>query len=256
MTTTPPLADLLTTLGLRATAAQLNDLIARATKHRWSPTQLLESVVHTEQDDRARKGLERRLTRSRLGRFKPMADYDWAWPTHIDRDAVEAALRLDFLAAARNVVLVAPQGLGKTMIAQNIGHQAVLAGHAVLFTTASQLLLDLAAQDSARGLDRRLRDYASRTSLLIIDEIGYLSYDSRNADLLFQIVSRRHERKSLVLTTNLAFSDWPTIFPNATSAVALIDRVVHHADILRIEGQSWRAREAQQSLSKKPRAKP
>jgi DNA replication protein DnaC len=256
MTTTPPLADLLTTLGLRATAAQLNDLIARATKHRWSPTQLLESVVHTEQDDRARKGLERRLTRSRLGRFKPMADYDWAWPTHIDRDAVEAALRLDFLAAARNVVLVAPQGLGKTMIAQNIGHQAVLAGHAVLFTTASQLLLDLAAQDSARGLDRRLRHYASRTSLLIIDEIGYLSYDSRNADLLFQIVSRRHERKSLVLTTNLAFSDWPTIFPNATSAVALIDRVVHHADILRIEGQSWRAREAQQSLSKKPRAKP
>jgi DNA replication protein DnaC len=143
----------------------------------------------------------------------------------------------------------------QSRIAQNIGHQAVLAGHSVLFTTASQLLLDLAGQDSARGLDRRLRHYSTRTTLLIIDEIGYLSHDSRNADLLFQIVSRRHERKSLVLTTNLAFSDWPTIFPNATSAGALIDRVVHHADILRIEGQSWRAREAQQTLSKKPRGK-
>lgn len=253
--TTTPLADLLTALGLRATAAQLNDLIALATKHRWSPTQLLEHVAQLEHDDRARRGLERRLTRSRLGRFKPMADYDWTWPTTIDRDAVEAALRLDFLAATRNVVLVAPQGLGKTMIAQNIAHQAVLAGHSVLFTTASQLLLDLAAQDSARGLDRRLRHYGTRTTLLVIDEIGYLSYDNRNADLLFQIVSRRHEKKSLILTTNLAFSDWPTVFPNATSAVALIDRVVHHADILRIEGESWRAREAHQTLSAKRRPK-
>lgn len=253
--TTTPLPELLTTLGLRATAAQLNDLIARATQHRWSPTQLLEHVVQTEQDDRARKGLERRLTRSRLGRFKAMADYDWSWPTTIDRAAIEQALQLDFLATARNVVLVAPQGLGKTMIAQNIAHQAILAGHSVLFTSASQLLLDLAAQDSARGLDRRLRHYGSRTTLLVIDEIGYLSYDNRNADLLFQIVSRRHEKKSLVLTTNLAFSDWPTIFPNAGSAVALIDRVIHHADILRIEGQSWRAREAHQTLSAKRRPK-
>jgi DNA replication protein DnaC len=255
MTTTTPLPELLAVLGLRATAAQLNDLIALATKHRWSPTQLLEHVVQTEQDDRARRGLERRLTRSRLGRFKPMADYDWQWPTKIDRAAVEAALQLDFLATARNVVLVAPQGLGKTMIAQNIGHQAVLAGHSVCFITASQLLLDLAAQESARALDRRLRHYGTRTSLLIVDEIGYLSYDSRNADLLFQIVSRRHERKSLVLTTNLAFSDWPSIFPNATSAIGLIDRVIHHADILAIEGESYRKRVAEETLSKKRRPK-
>ena len=253
MTTPPSLADLLATLGLHTTAAQLNDLIARATKHRWSPTQLLEHVVRIEQDDRAHRGLERRLTRSRLGRFKPIADFDWTWPTQIDRDAVEAALRLDFLATARNIVLVAPQGLGKTMIAQNIGHQAVLAGHSVLFTTASQILLDLAAQESARALDRRLRHYGTRTSLLVIDEIGYLSYDSRNADLLFQVISRRHEKKSLVLTTNLAFSDWPTIFPNASSAIALIDRVIHHADILRIEGSSFRAREAHATLSQAKR---
>ena len=97
---------------------------------------------------------------------------------------------------------------------------------------------------TVRALDRRLRYYTSRP-LLCIDEIGYLSYDARNADLLFQVVSRRYERKSLILTTNLAFSDWPTIFPNAACTTALIDRVVHHAEIIAIEGDSYRRREAQ-----------
>jgi DNA replication protein DnaC len=255
--TTPNLADLLAALGLRYTAAHLDDLVALATRQRWSPTQLLEHVVQHEQDDRARRGLERRLARARLGRFKPMADFDWHWPKELDRAAVEAALRLDFLAENRNVLLVANQGLGKTMIAQNIGHQAVLAGHAVRFVSASQLLLDLAAQESARALDRRLRFYGAQLGLLILDEVGYLSYDSRNADLLFQVISRRHEKKSLVVTTNLAFSDWPSIFPNATSAVALIDRLVHHADVIVIKGDSWRRREAEQGVSKRrgPRKK-
>ncbi len=249
------LAEQLGALGLRSTAAHLDDLLARATKHRWSATQLLEHTVAAEQADRARRGLERRLARSRLGRFTPMADFDWAWPKRLDRDAVEAALRLDFLAAARNVVLVASQGLGKTMIAQNIGYQAVLAGHSVLFVTAAQLLLDLGAQESARALDRRLRHYATRTSVLVVDELGYLSFDSRNADLLFQVISRRHEKRSLVLTTNLHFSDWPSIFPNAGSAIALIDRLVHHADIIAIEGDSFRRRVAEQDQSTR-RAKP
>ena len=253
--TTPPLADALAALGLHHTAAQLDDLIARATTNRWGATQLLEHVVHTESDERARRGLERRLSRARLGRFKPMTDFDWTWPKKIDRDAVESSLRLDFVAQARNVVLVAPQGLGKTMIAQNIGHQAVLAGHSVRFVTASQLLLDLAAQDSARALDRRLRHYGTRTAVLVVDEIGYLSYDSRNADLLFQVVSRRHEKRSLVLTTNLAFRDWQSIFPTAGSAVALIDRLIHHADVIAIEGDSYRLREAEQAVKRKGASK-
>lgn len=238
------LKESLHALGLRHTAANLDDLIARATKRRLSPIQLLEHIADEEQQDRARRSLERRIGRSRLGRFKPMSDFEWDWPRRVDRAAVESALRLEFLARGHNVVLVAPQGLGKTMIAQNIAHQAILAGHSALFLTAAQLLLDLGAQDSARALDRRLRYYASRP-LLCVDEIGYLSYDSRNADLLFQVVSRRYERRSLVLTTNLAFADWPTIFPNAACTTALIDRVVHHADILAIEGDSYRRRDAQ-----------
>jgi DNA replication protein DnaC len=94
------------------------------------------------------------------------------------------------------------------------------------------------------GVVPRLRYYSSRP-LLCVDEIGYLSYDSRNANLLFQVVSRRYERKSLVLTTNLPFSEWPTIFPNAACTTALIDRVVHHSEIIAIEGDSYRRREAQ-----------
>jgi len=246
-----PLSDTLKALGLHHTAAHLDDLVALATKRRWSPVQLLEHLVATEQQERTRRSLERRLTRARIGRFTPMTDFDWAWPTRIDRVAVEAALRLDFLTDARNLVLVAPQGLGKTMIAQNLAHQAVLAGHRVLFLTAAHMLLDLGGQDSARSLARRLQ-YYSQQALLLIDEIGYLSYDARAADLLFQVVSRRYERRSLVLTTNLPFSDWPTIFPNAATVTALIDRVVHHADIISLEGESYRRRVAA-SARKPPR---
>jgi DNA replication protein DnaC len=245
------LAESLATLGLRYTAAHLDDVIALATKRRWSTTQLLEHLVETEQQERTRRSLERRLARSRIGRFTPMTDFDWSWPKRVDRPAIEAALRLDFLPEARNVVLVAPQGLGKTMIAQNIAHAAVLAGSHVLFTTAAQLLLDLGSLESARSLARRLNHYATR-GLLLIDEIGYLSYDGRAADLLFQVVSRRYERRSLVLTTNLPFSEWPTIFPNAATATALIDRLVHHADILTLEGDSYRRRIAE-AKRKSPR---
>ncbi|MCW5837151.1 MAG: IS21-like element helper ATPase IstB [Labilithrix sp.] len=249
------LVESLKAIGLAYTASQLDDLVALATKRRWSPTQLLEYIVDAEARERTKKSLERRIGRSRLGTFKPLADFDWNWPRRIDREAVEAALRLDFLDGARNVVLVAPQGLGKTMIAQNIVHAALLAGHGALFLTASQMLLDLGAQESARALDRRLRYYASRP-LLCLDEIGYLSYDARNADLLFQVVSRRYERKSLVLTTNLAFSDWPTIFPNAACTTALIDRVVHHSEIIAVEGDSYRRREAAARPSRRSKSKP
>jgi DNA replication protein DnaC len=241
------LTQMLTGLGLRYTAETLDDLVATAAKKRWGVTEILEYVGQNEQRDRSRRSLEHRLDRSHIGRFKPMADYDWSWPKRVDRPAVEAALRLDFVEDNRNVVLIAPQGLGKTMIAQNIAYSAVQAGYSALFATASQMLLDLSAQESARGLDRRLKYYAQKVRVLVLDEIGYLSYDSRNADLLFQVVSRRYERKSLVLTTNLPFSEWPSVFPNAACAIALIDRIVHHADILVLEGDSYRRRDAEES---------
>jgi DNA replication protein DnaC len=231
-------------LGLTRLATDLNDLLARAAKERWSPLALLEAAATTELDDRARRSLERRFKRARLGRFKPIADFEWDWPKTIDRPLVERVLRLDFLAEAANVVLVGAQGLGKTMIAKNLVHQAILHGHSALFTTAADLLLDLSGQETARGLDRRLKHY-TRPSLLAIDEIGYLAYDAHAADLLFQIVTRRYEQKAIVLSTNLAFREWHTIFPNASCAVGLIDRLTHHAAIVKITGDSYRLREAE-----------
>lgn len=235
-------------LGLFYAANHLDDILATSTKRRMSSRQLLEYVTEHEERERAQRSLERRARNSKVGRFKPMTDFDWNWPSKVDRALVESALALDFLAEQRNVVLVAPQGLGKTMIAQNVAHQAVLAGHSVLFVTAAQVLLDLAAMETARALERRLRHYA-RISLLVLDEIGYLGFDTRNADLLFQLVSMRYEKKSLVLTTNLAFAEWPSIFPSATTATALIDRVVHHADIITLTGKSYRLREAEHAKS-------
>jgi len=244
LATTPPLTDGLRALGLHRTAADCADLLARATKARWSPAQVLEELVRAESQDRARRSLERRLTRARLGAFKPMTDFEWDWPKTIDRPAVERVLTLDFLERAENVILAAGQGLGKTMLAKNVAHQAVLRGYSVRFVTAADLLLDLGGQETSRALERRLRAYV-KPRLLCLDELGYLTYDNRAADLLFQVVSRRYERASLLVTTNLAFKDWGPLFPNAACVTALIDRLTHHAEILKITGDSYRAREAE-----------
>ncbi len=243
-TTTTTLATNLRRLGFNRTADDLNDLIAQAARKRSSATVLLEHIVAAELEDKQRRSVESRLTRARLGRSKPFADWDWQWPTALDRPTLERILTLDFLARGENVILVGAQGLGKTMLAKNIAHQAILAGHTALFTTAADLLLNLNGQETARALERRLRHY-TRPALLVVDEVGYLAYDARAADLLFQLVSRRYEHRSLLITTNLPFKRWDTVFPNASCAVALIDRLTHHVEILLLEGRSYRRREAE-----------
>jgi DNA replication protein DnaC len=241
-------------LGCRATAEQLDDIVALATKKRWGTKDLLTYIADIEEKDRARRGLERRARASKLQKFRPLSDFDWNWPKKIDRQLVESVCALDSVESGRNVVLISPPGLGKTMIAQNIVHQAVLAGHSALFLTATEILLDLAAQQTPRALENRLRHYA-RIGVLVIDEVGFVPFDSRNADLLFQVVSRRYEKKSIVVTSNLAFADWNTIFPNAACATALIERLIHHSDIITIEGDSYRARESNAEASKRRAAR-
>ena len=154
-------------------------------------------------------------------------------------------------------VLASAPGLGKTMIGRNVAHQAVLAGHSVVFITAAQMLNDLAQQDSARSLQATLRKY-TKPWLLCMDEVGYLACDARAADLLFEVVNRRYEHGSILLTTNLAFQDWPKHFPGAACVTAMIERLTHHAEILTVEGKSYRLKEAgerQQRRTAKP-AKP
>ena len=200
----PDITTRLVTLGLRGLAAQLPDTIANATKKRWGTAEVIEHIALIEETDRARRGLERRSTQSKLSKWKPMADFDWNWPTKIDRGLVESLLTLDFVEHANNVVLVANSGLGKTMIAQNLVHTAVLKGRSALFISASVLLLDLSGQESPRALERKLRRYA-KIGLLVIDEVGFIPFENRNADLFFQLVSRRYEKKvSDAPTTSLA----------------------------------------------------
>jgi len=239
----------------RAKALKLYGVIAH-----WdevAESDWIEPLIQWEEDERVRRGLERRLSSARLGRFKPLVDFDWSWPSQCDREAVDDLMRLNFLSDATNVILVGPNGVGKSTIARNIAHQTVLRGHNVLFTNASQMLNELAAQDGDSALKRRLAHFA-RPHLLVIDEVGYLSYSNRHADLLFDIISRRYEEKSTLVTTNRPFAEWSEVFPNAACVVSLVDRLVHHSEIISIEGESYRLKKAkehqqQQAASRKKR---
>jgi DNA replication protein DnaC len=247
------LAAQLQQIGLRAVPNGLDDFVARATKARWSPRQILEYLAQIEAGERSRRSLESRLRLSGIKSFKPMADFDWAWPEKIERDVIERALTMDFLHEGRNLVLVGANGLGKTMIAQNLCHAAVLAGSSALFRSAPALLEDLYRQ-TPEGRRRKLRGYAN-VGLLCIDEVGYLSFDDKAADLLYEVINRRYERKSVVVTTNRPFKEWNEVFPNATCIVTMLDRLLHHAEVTVIEGESYRVRESEQEAAVRRRKK-
>ena len=214
----------------------------------------VKPLIEWEEQERSRRGLERRLRNAHLGTFKPMGEFDWAWPKKIDREQITQLLQLNFVDEHNNIVLLGSNGVGKSTIAKNLAHQAVLRGHSVLFTGASEMLNTLDAQDGNLSLQRRLK-YYSHPQVLVIDEIGYLSYANRHADLLFEIINRRYEQKTTIVTTNRAFSEWHEVFPNAACVVSLVDRLVHHSEIVTIDGDSYRMKEAQEKASATARKK-
>ena len=234
----------------RVAALHLNGVLAH-----WSEVATgdwLPQLVEWEEEESTRRSLERRIKDARLGRFKPLADFDWKWPKRCDRGAIEGLMSLKFIEEKANVVLVGPNGIGKSMLVKNVAYQALIHGKTVRFTTAGELLGDLAALDSDMALRRRLRHYAA-PDVLVIDEIGYLSYSNRHADLLFELVSRRYENKSTLVTTNKTFAEWSEVFPNAACVVSLVDRLIHHSEIISIEGESYRLKEAKERAERKAR---
>ena len=235
--TNDPLAQSLKSLKLFGLLAQIEDI-----RHQpW-----IQQVVAIESEDRLRRSLVHRLHSSGLPQFKPLCDFDWTWPRELERALVDELCTLKFIAEGSNVIFLGPNGVGKTMLLCNLAHLALQAGHTVLVRTASDLLTDLVKQESSAARIRRLAAYV-RPSLLCIDEVGYLSYDNRHADLLFEVVTRRYEKqKSIVLTTNKPFAEWTTTFPNAACVVTLVDRLTHRAEVVTIDAESYRLHEAEE----------
>ena len=205
----------------------------------------LEPLIAWEEEGRYKRSLERRIRTAALGSFKNIADFDWTWPRKIDRPLIESLFSLDWIASASNLILVGPNGCGKTMLAKNLAYHAVLAGYSARFWIAADLLNSLAEIDSSSGLSRRIKTIC-RPQVIIIDELGYLSYGTHHADLLFEVVSRRYENKPIILTTNAPFVEWNQVFPSAASVTTIVDRLVHHSVISAIDADSWRLKEARE----------
>ena len=233
--TNEELSAKLKSLRLHYTAENLEAMMG--TLEKKNPREALSHLATIENIEKKNRSLNRRMTEARIGRFKRMEDFNWKHPTEVNRPKIESLLSGDFTSNGKNLVIIGTQGLGKTMIARNIGAVAVQQGHTVRFVTASKLVADLLS--AGHNLESRLR-YYSRVELLIIDELGYLSYQDKAADMLFEVVSRRYETAPIVLTTNLAFAQWPEIFPGAACVSAILDRLIHHCEIIQIKGPSYR----------------
>lgn len=249
----PDVVAALRSLGMRASPDALRAMIAQLTKSRASATQCFEDLVALERRERDARNLERRTKTATLGAFKPLDRFDWNHPRSIDRALYEELLALGFLARGENVLLRGQSGVGKTNLAQALAHAALLAGRTVRFTTLAAALADLSRQESVPALERRLRRY-TRVDLLVLDELGYLPCDGRSADLLYNVISRRHEQRATVITTNLAYKQWSTVFPGAACVGALVDRFAQHCQVVDIDADSWRHKEASERSTKKMRS--
>ena len=240
-TLTVTLEDNLRTLRLNYLLENARQSAEQAARNQIAHLKFLEQLIAGELAFRHDKSVQRRIHDARFPVIKTMTAWDWNWPAKLNRMQVEHLLTLDFLESCTNVILLGPTGMGKTHLATALGHTACLAGYSVLFAAAIDVVNRLSAAETSRGLARELKRYQS-PRLLIIDELGYLPLDKRGAELLFQVISKRYEHGSIIITTNIAFKDWPRIFAgDATMTSAWLDRLLHHAQTVLIEGHSYRS---------------
>ena len=257
MSKPPDLTDLLRKVGFTASQDAVDALLSHATKSKIGHAQLLEQMMQMEVREREARNLARRAKMATLGAPKPLDRFDWNHPRSIDRQAYEHMQEsLDFVPRGENILFRGQAGVGKTTLSANLGLRALERGYSVRFCTLPAALADLMRQESLPATERRLRRYTS-PDLLILDELGYVPCDTRAADLLFHIVSRRHERRSTIITTNLAYKQWGSVFHDASCLAALVDRFAQHCHVIDIDAESWRHKESQQRTgrAKKPPTK-
>ena len=237
------LAEQLAYLKLSFIHEQFDDLARQAAEQQWPPLEYLARLIEGEVQRRQDRALARRITAARFPVLKTLESFQWNWPKKLNRMQVQQLFQLRFLEQQGNVIFVGGVGLGKTHLASALAYQCCLQGYSVLFTTAIDAVNTLIAAQAAGRLKPTLQRYL-KPQLLLLDEVGYLPIDKAGADLLFQIVSQRYERGSILITSNRAYKKWPEIFNNdATLTSALLDRLLHHAETIVIEGSSYRMKE-------------
>ena len=213
-----------------------------AEKHR-SHIETLTRLIEGETLQRRTRAIERRIKTARFPLLKTLDQFDWNWPSTINRQQIQNTFTLRFIEEKKNIIFLGGVGLGKTHLATALGHQACLQGHRVLFTSAAEIINTLTAAQAAQRLKEELKKYI-RPDLLVIDELGFLPIDKHGSDLLFQIISNRYERGSILLTSNKSYKTWPEIFNNdSVITAAILDRLLHHCETLCIEGQSYRMKD-------------
>jgi DNA replication protein DnaC len=233
----------LTTLQLLHLREHYESLATEAARKQLSHVDYLAELIEGELHRREQRSLERRIRAARLPMLKSMDTFDWGWPTKINREQIQNLLRLTFLSNHTNVVLVSNVGLGKTHLMLALAHAACLRAHSVRFTTAVEIINTLTAAQRMGSFKREMAKYV-KPALLAIDELGYLPIDKAGGDALFQVISQRYEHGSTILTTNRVFKKWPEIFNNdSTLTTALLDRLLHHSEVVRIEGASYRQKD-------------
>jgi DNA replication protein DnaC len=233
----------LTYLQLPFTREHYAALAQEAAAQQWDHLHYLDSLIQSEFDQRRQRVIQRRVKEARFPVLKTLEQFRWDWPKKINRLAVQSLFRLGFLKEKANVIFLGTVGLGKTHLATALGYAACLEGHSVLFANAINVINELSAAQKQGHLKKQFKKYLAPT-LLILDEVGYLPIDQHGADLLFQTISQRYERGSIILTTNKAFKQWPSIFNNdSTITSAVLDRLLHHAETIVIEGSSFRMKD-------------
>lgn len=239
---TDALAQRLSALGLPFMREHYQDHARLGAEKNWTHIDYLAELANGEAAWRDDRSVKRRIKLARFPVHKTMDQFDWNWPTKINRAQIQNLFRLDFVGQRANAVFISGTGLGKSHIMTALGLAACLRGHSVLFTGAIDIINTLAAHQGAGSLKAAMTRYFKPT-LLCVDELGYLPIDKFGADCLFQIISHRYERGATAITTNRVYKQWPAIFNNdSVLTSALLDRLLHHADTVRIEGRSYRTK--------------